>query len=346
MPFKRRSEKHLAPRLYVKRGLRKDTYWSKIAGKYYPLGNDRADAERKLKDLIEGKPVSGSIADLAERFIAHITSEVDSGASDALKPRTVTDYAEALRAHIVPIFGKMDPVEFQPKDAAQYLAKQKAKKRGVRANREVAALSSMFAFAMTEGIVSANPCHGVRRNKEIPRSRLPEVADMNAILKLAKDKGPGSYMVALIGALEAVTGRRRAEVLRLTRDCVTLEGLSGTEVKAKRGSANRSFIVSWTPFLRELINEAIALKQEIESNYLFPTRNGGPYSDSGYKCMWNRLMHEFVQQGGEWFTTHDLRALFVTGKLKKGEDPATHRNPATMHRVYSRAATVDVVPLR
>jgi len=61
--------------------------------------------------------------------------------------------------------------------------------------------------------------------------------------------------------------------------------------------------------------------------------------------MWNRLMTEYVAAGGQHFTAHDLRAPFVTEKLERGEDPKTHKNPATTHRVYSRAATVKVKPI-
>ena len=347
MAGKRRAERHLAPRLYVKRGRRRDTYYTILGDsyKYYGLGNERGPAEQKLRDLIEGHPVAGSIADMAERYITSIQRERDANAKTALADTTIADYTDALRKWMIPVFGKMRPGDFRPTHAAQYLEKMAEKGRGTRANREIAALSSAFAYAMRLGIVERNPCHGVRRNPERPRSRRPTIAEMNALLELARLKGTGSYMIALIAAMVAVTGRRRAEVMRLTLASMTPDGLVGTEVKAKRGQQPRTFLVAWSPTLREIVEQARSLERPATSVYLFASRRGGPYSDSGFKAMWNRLMTEYVATGGLHFTAHDLRALFVTEKLERGEDPKTHKNPATTHRVYSRAATVKVKPI-
>lgn len=345
MVGKRKHERHLAPRLYVKRGKRVDTYWTLLGGKYHGLGNNRTEAERQLRDLIEGRPVSGSIADLADRFIKHIQRERDRGVKTALAQRTIDDYTEALRDRLMPVFGKMRPADFQPTHASQYLAKMVEKGRAVRANREIAALGSMFAHGMSIGIVKSNPCHGVKRNLELPRDRNPKIAEMNALLAKAKERGTGSYMVALIAAMVAITGRRRAEILRLTLASITPEGLVGEEAKAKRGRAPRRFCVQWSTTLREIVEDARSLERPTTSIYLFASRTGGPYSDSGFKAIWNRIMADYVGGGGAHFTAHDLRSLFVTEKLDRGEDPKTHVNPATMHRVYSRGRVVNVKPL-
>lgn len=345
MVGKKKTERHLPSRLYVKRGRRVDTYWTLLGGKYYGLGNDRAHAERELRDLVEGRPVAGTINDLADRFIWHIEREREQGVKTALAERTIIDYTEALRERLLPVFGKMRPTDFLPTHAAQYLAKMAEKGRAVRANREIAALGSMFAHAMKLGVVASNPCHGVRRNLELPRERRPEIGEMNALIATAKARGTGSYMVALIAAMVAVTGRRRAEILRLTLASIMPDGLVGEEAKAKRGRKARSFLVQWSPTLREVVNEARSLERPTTSIYLFASRTGGPYSDAGFKTIWNRIMADYVQAGGERFTAHDLRALFVTEKLDRGEDPATHANPATTHRVYKRWRVVKVKPL-
>ncbi|MBN9462673.1 MAG: tyrosine-type recombinase/integrase [Burkholderiales bacterium] len=342
MVGRRKSERHLAPRLYVKRGRRVDTYWTLLGGKYHGLGNDRAEAERQLRDLIEGRPVSGSIADLAARFIKHMQGERDRGVKTALAQRTIDDYIEALNKHLLPVFGKMRPGDFLPTHASQYLARMAEKGRAVRANREIAAFGSMFDYGMRIGVVVANPCRGVKRNPEIPRDRGVTIAEMNALIAKAKARGVGSYMVALIGVMVAITGRRRVEIRRLMLTSITPEGIVGEESKAKRGRRGRAFLVQWSPTLREVVEEARALKRPATSIYLFASRTGGPYSDSGFKTTWNRIMSDYVEAGGEHFTAHDLRALFVSKKLDRGEDPQTHANPATTHRVYDRRRVVKV----
>jgi hypothetical protein len=56
-------------------------------------------------------------------------------------------------------------------------------------------------------------------------------------------------------------------------------------------------------------------------------------------------MHDYAKAGGKWFTTHDLRAYYVTEKGQLGENPETHKNPATTKRVYDRTRVVKVKPL-
>lgn len=345
MVGKRKNERHLVPRLYVKRGKRRDTYWTLLGGKYYGLGADRREAEQQLRDLVEGRPVAGTINDLSDRFIRHMERERELGVKTALAERTIADYTGALRDRLMPVFGKMRPADFRPTHAAQYLAKMAEKGRAVRANREIAALGSMFAYGMSIGVVASNPCHGVKRNTEIPRDRSVTIAEMNVLIATAKARGTGSYMVALIAAMVAITGRRRAEVRRLTLASITPDGLAGEEAKAKRGRRPRTFLVQWSPTLRAVVDEARGLDRPTTSIYLFASRTGGPYSDSGFKTTWNRIMADFVEAGGERFTAHDLRALFVSQKLDRDEDPATHANPATMRRAYDRRRVVKVKAL-
>ena len=81
------------------------------------------------------------------------------------------------------------------------------------------------------------------------------------------------------------------------------------------------------------------------ATYVFPTRTGCPYTDSGFKTEWNKLMGAYQQQTGERFRAHDLRALYVSEMLARGADPATHANTATMRKVYDRRRVIEVQPL-
>ena len=68
-----------------------------------------------------------------------------------------------------------------------------------------------------------------------------------------------------------------------------------------------------------------------------------PYTDQGFKAMWNRLlvraMHEQII--AERFTFHDLRAHYTTYfKLKFGDLPELHENPATTRKTYERSKEV------
>lgn len=72
-------------------------------------------------------------------------------------------------------------------------------------------------------------------------------------------------------------------------------------------------------------------------------RTGNPYTEQGFKAMWNRLMlaalaEKVIEQR---FTFHDLRAHYATYfKLRFGALPELHADPATTERVYERTRQV------
>lgn len=242
----------------------------------------------------------------------------------------------------------MRPNDFKPTHGAQYLAQRRKLGRGVRANREMAALASAFNWGMANGMAESNPCRGIRRNKEKPRQRAVSVAELNAFLAHAKEKGGSAYLVALIGCTVALSGRRRAEILGLPKSALTEEGFRVKDAKTKAGEAERFYLVEWSTTLRQVVSEVAAIARRVSSIYLFATLDGQAYTDRGFKCLWNRLMHSYAPGGAEsakWFRAHDLRALYVSEMLEQGRDPNTHANEETMRRVYDRRKTIKVSPL-
>ena len=89
------------------------------------------------------------------------------------------------------------------------------------------------------------------------------------------------------------------------------------------------------------------MKAKDGTKYVFATRSGEPYTASGFKCEWNRLMRRYVDRFGKdaHFRAHDLRALYVSEMLEQNRCPNTHKNEETMRRVYDRRKVVEVTPL-
>lgn len=339
-----RSRANLALPQYmdVRHGKRTTTYYALIKGQRINLGHDRQAADVKLRELINGKPTAGTISDMCFQFIAFHRAAIAAGRPELAKS-TVDEYEISLIKHVLPVFGAMPPGAFKPTHSAQYLFAQREKGRAVRANREMAALGSAFNYGMSKGMVASNPCHGVKRNKEKPRTRRPETREVNALTKLAKARGESSYMCMLIGLMVAITGRRRAEVMRLTKFALREDGIHVVDSKTKTSEAERTYLVAWSPLLRQLVGEALAMNRG--KDWIFASSDGKPYTDSGFKTIWGRTMTAYVKAGGTRFRAHDLRAYYVTEKGEKGENPETHKNPATTKRVYDRARTVKVKPL-
>ncbi|MDH0739792.1 DUF4224 domain-containing protein [Achromobacter spanius] len=94
----------------------------------------------------------------------------------------------------------------------------------------------------------------------------------------------------------------------------------------------------------KLLTEAVRLSKKHDTPYVFAARSGAPYSDSGFKANWSKIMADFVANGGERFTAHNLRAMYVTEMVSRNANPETHKNAATTRRVYDRRREVKVKP--
>lgn len=342
----------LEPHLYARQGKRVTSYFTQINGKYINLGRNLALARTK-RDGLQGKRIiEETIAAMCAGFLDEQRELRKAGDPTALSDLSIKQY-ETMLARVCKVFGSMKPREFLPTHKAQYLSMRKKgiKEKGIKpaptgANREMAALGSAFEYGLREGLVESNPTRGVRRNKETPRNRKPTIAEVNEFMEMAREQGGSAYMVALIGVTVGVTGRRRAEFIRLTKSALTPEGLRCRDSKTKKGQPERFYLVEWSPLLRQVITEAQAIPRKADSLYLFPKRDGGPYSDDGYSTIWWRLQKKWEARKGERFRAHDLRALYVSDLLDRGLNPNTHKNEKTMHDVYDRRSEIGVKPLR
>lgn len=349
-----RREIKIEPHLYAVQGARLTTYFTRLNGKRENLGNDLARARAKLAALLELPCTETTIRAMCDGYLAEQRQMRADGDDSALAERSLEDYELCLQT-VCKVFGAMHPRAFKATDAAKYLKMRRQQGHGVRANKEMSALSSAFNYGMTSGAVEANPCRGYRRNPERPRTRKVSIAELNAFLAFAKNKGGSSYLVALIGCCVALTGRRRGEILRLPKTAMTEEGINVKDNKTKAGEVERFYLVQWSPTLRQVITESINIKHRraknrppLVSGYLFTNRDGQPYTDHGFKALWQKLMRAYAPDGTEsakWFRAHDLRALYVSEMLEQQRNPNTHRNEKTMRTVYDRRKTIKVTPL-
>lgn len=337
------------PGLYQRPGKRRVLYFCKPQNKYTPLGYELEAAKLALAKLMELPLAPGqhTVEHMCLEFIKEQKRYLANNDLEALAPRTIKDYEESLTRFIIPVFGHMHPDSVTKQHIAKYLKDGRATRR-TRVNRERAALSSAYKFGLAEGLAKENPCHGVPRNSERPRTRRVSITEFNDFMAHAKAKGGSAYMVALIGCTVALTGRRRGEILGLTRAALQPEGFRVKDIKTKVGEPERHYLVEWSGMLRQLVDEVKAIKRNRPSIYLFATTDEGtPYTDAGFSCLWNRLMKSYAgdKTQPKWFTAHDLRALYVTQMLGQDRDPKTHKNAQTMINVYERSQLIRVSPL-
>ncbi|QXI55783.1 tyrosine-type recombinase/integrase [Pseudomonas alvandae] len=167
--------------------------------KEIPLGNDLDDAKAEWARL-ERKAVpkpSHLMGSVFDRYETQVMPGLTKGTQD--------DYQKGLK-QLRKSF-ELAPVDaMTPQVIAQYRDTRSAK---VRANREIALLSTIFTHAREWGLTDkANPCSRLRRNKETPR----DFYAGNTVWDAVYAQAPVELRDAM--DLAYLTGQRPADVLK------------------------------------------------------------------------------------------------------------------------------------
>lgn len=251
-------------------------------GRYYYVHQNKWTG---LTRVDEGEPaLRRALANLtspAPRTVGQLFDHWHAADHSNLKPRTLAEYRRQVEV-MRPVLGHMTLTAVKPGTISQYL-----ERRGrVRANREIAALGSVFAWAMRKGWLDANPTHGVRRNPERPRTRYisnHEFADgLRRTTPAARDLLLAAYL----------TGLRQGDLRAMGQHQVTREGLLISE--SKRG---KRLVITWNGPLRSLVVRAQARSK---CHHLLTNTRGNPWTESAVWSVMRRL-------NVDW-TFHDLRA--------------------------------------
>lgn len=294
------------------------TQWNREAARAYV----KATAE---------EPISGTMSELIRECLQARKVAVSHG---ELSARTLADN-EAEAENLIGFFGKMRPRDIKPMHVGDYKRLRGGQAR-VRCNRELSFLSAVFAYGLENGYVTQNPTVGIRHHKERPRTRLVTDNEWHEFWRFAQAQSRGAKTVVAIANVAYLSNQRREDVLDLHLSQLKDEGI---EFAQKKRNDEVRVVVEWTPSLLEGIEYAKSLRRKITSLYLFCNRAGQPYTDAGFKAMWNRLQVTWEAAGHERFTFHDLRAKGIS-KMKeqgrKASEISGHLTESTAERVYDR----------
>lgn len=324
MGRRRKNNFNLPPRMYLKHGA---YYYVSRENKWIRLSEDKALAFSKWAE-IEGetpresgsdKPLAGSMAALIDKYMVEI-------APKKAKSTYTGNLTEAK--NLKDVFGKTLVLEVRPMHIAKYLD-IRGIKAPIRANREISLLSHIFSYAMRWGQIDRNPCLGVAKHPEKGRDRYISDKEFDGVKKIA------SELIAIVMDFAYITALRKGDILNLRLDKITDDGI--LIIQSKTGAKQ---LYEWTDGLTEVVTRAKALKRSIRGLYLFCSRQGQPYSDAGFKAMWNRVQVKWAESGGERFTFHDIRAKALTDAKRLGMDVqslAGHASAAmTEHYIKQR----------
>lgn len=301
-----------------------------INGKPINLGTDREAAIRAVLDLNAKAKDQGTVGQLWRLYS-------QSPDYKTLAEVTRKQYAEYW-GRLAKVWERGIVAAIKPADVAKYLRVYRAG-ASTLANREVALLSNLFNLAVEMGAIDRNPCKDVRRNKERPRTRLVEADELAAFVEWAMKQGPSAQVLVAMAQFAALAGSRRIEFRTLHWPQVDEELVRLTRAK-QRGAEKRELVFIGAA-LREVLDRMRLLPGYNPMGAVFRApKTGNPYSESGFKTMWGRLMDAALASKvvEHRFTFHDLRAHYTTYYKKRFDTlPELHADPATTARVYERS---------
>ncbi len=328
----RQSSTGLLPRMEARP--RRDgltTYrYQTIDRKAINLGTDKREAIRKVLDMLGRAPDQGTVKNLWRLY-------QESPAWARLKDDTRRDYTQCAKP-LLAIFGDVPAAQIKPSDIARYLRIERAD-APVRANRENSLLSNLMNVAIERGELDVNPCKQVRRNQEVPRRVEPETAQIQALVKFAFEKGGQWPVIVMAAEFASLAGPRQIEFLPITWPFIDEIEIRIKRAKQRTGAPEIVDKVEISPAMQELI-ERLKLSRKNDCQTVFANRHGNPYTRSGFKGMWGKLVKAAKKAGVtiQHFTFHDLRAYYATQhKAQTGNQANLHKNPATTARIYERS---------
>ncbi|TPQ24901.1 tyrosine recombinase XerC [Methylomonas koyamae] len=222
-----------------------------------------------------------------------------------------------------------------------------------RANKELAYIKRLFAWAYEYEKIAFNPADGVKKLTVKPRQHYAEDKDYFFMLDIAR-ASPYWY-VPVCMELAYRCRMRLAEVLDLTDANDLPEGLL-----VKRRKNSRDNIVKWTPALRAIWDAAAAKRNRIladrkqphpikaDQRYLFISeRTGDRIQVSSLKTALSRIgqtaEEEAAKRGIDFvrFTFHDLKKKGVTETIGDKQRASGHRSASMMNIYDLELAVVD-----
>ena len=303
-------------------------------GKPINLGRDKGAAIQQVLDLSNKSTDEGQFSRLWRLY-------QERPEFKRLAESTKDQYRDNWK-ELEKVFARGVVAATKPKDIARYLRVERAS-APVVANREVALLSNLFNLAVELGEIDRNPCKEVRRNPEESRDRLVEAKELDAFVAWALQQGPSNVVLVSMAQFAALTGNRRAEFLKLHWPQVDEEIIRLQRAK-QRGKKTKRELIGVSNALQDVLDRMKAIEGYSPMGAVFRApRTNNPYSEPGFKAMWQRLMKKALDEKviEERFTFHDLRGHYTTYfKMRFGQLPELHADPKTTASVYERSKEI------
>lgn len=299
--------------------------------------------------LPESHPDILTFKDLGDRYFTWQSSLADSDEGKKADS-TIEENTQEFR-RLCSVFGAVIPDDITPADWYTYQDGRRAKGHGPKSNKEIALASAILEYGRARGLVETNSARGIKRVRTVPLTRRVTLAEIDAVLEVARTVGPGATIQALAARAALLCLRRPPEILSLTTSQLTDDGVRFRAAKRKAGEIERWTTIEWSPLLRATIDETRSIKRRVDiSGLVFATLYGSQYTRSGWGAGWSDLMARCAKEiaGFQRFTLQDCRPGGVTTKRERGDtdvlDATMHRDQRMVDTIYDRRRARSAKP--
>lgn len=177
------------------------------------------------------------------------------------------------------------------------------KRNNVSGNREVSYLSAAWSWCYERDFVTyPNPCKGVKKKHNAPRSRYVTDEEFNIVFNLAP-----KYIKVMM-KLAYLCRMRSIEVLDTRVKDLTTEGLY-----VRRTKSSKDAITKYSQELTDAINMGLEGCIRVPEMPIVNNGKGGEVKMEAFRSAWQRLMRKAVKTTNiKRFTYHDLKAKGVS----------------------------------
>ena len=288
-------------------------YTPTINGKtqWLPLGNDEVAAMIKYHQYETGSK-EVTVNELLDHYVRS-----DRYLKSGLSKETIRTYEIGMK-HVRSSLGSADASLLNATDISRFIHSRP----GSSGNSCVSPLSNAYGVGILDGLVHSSPFRkGDIQYKTTPvRVKVVEYDEIMRVRDEIDHEGKVFIDITLLTAL------RRSDVMSLTKDCITEQGLKVAVQKKK--SKHQVLVFPWTPELRQLMN-------------FVP-----------FKTTPNSMSHRFHRSGKragvDDLTCHDIRRWALQEAKRRNLNPqelAGHTNPRTTENYLLGTPTI-AAPLR
>lgn len=297
--------------------------------KEFLLGHSLAEAHRTYADRQESAGAVQTMSQLCDRYAIEVIPH---------KAQATQRSNQYSLRRIRAVFGNNAVAAIQPQHIYQYRDHIGLTESKKKANLDLEVLSHLFSKSIEWGARADHPMTGRKVTKFSLKARKRYITDEELVA--FAETLPAKWQ--LFVSLALWTGRRKAELLALTRHDVLDEGLRFTNNKRE----GDSFVIGWTPELRGIVQGILQHREKVSALHLFHTRQGKPYlaeggTTTGFDSIWQRYMRRWGDAGHERFTLHDIRAKRASDlTLNQAQALLRHTTADMTQKTYRRKAEV------